>query len=141
VTAATLQINSGFVSSDGTYTVYDVTTPINELRAGGLNRLDIYQDLGSGVSYGQANLFATQNAQSVTIDIPLNAAAVAAINANRNFFALGGNYVSNGFQAFGGTDSNRRRRLILEGATVPIPGSAALLVIGLLGLARRQPSN
>ncbi len=133
VTSATLRLRSGFIATDGVYNLYDVITPIASLVAGGTGLLATYEDLGSGVQFGTANLAATP-AGRITIDIPLNASAIAAINASTTSFAIGGHYTSQ-FHAFGGTNTTEVRQLIIETAQVPVPGTVALIGLGLLGLA------
>jgi hypothetical protein len=76
------------LSSD-TYGLFDVSTPLASLVATGVGQTNIYNDLGSGVSYGTKTVTASSNGQ--LLSIPLNAAAVAALNNKRGSqFALGG---------------------------------------------------
>lgn len=68
-----------------TYTLFDVSAA--SIAALGTNSPAIWADLGSGTSYGSLTVPATDQSRlpvSVTtpiVSIPLNAAAVAAINA------------------------------------------------------------
>jgi hypothetical protein len=54
VSSATLRLANGATSGTGTFTVFDVSTPISELTAstGGYPNDAIYRDLGSGTSFG-----------------------------------------------------------------------------------------
>jgi hypothetical protein len=137
VTSAKLRLNTGFIATSGTYNLFDVTTPVATLVAGGNGQVAIYQDLGQGVSYGTTNLLTSQSEQ--IIEITLNAASIAAINMSNQLFALGGSYASAGFHAFGGTNANEQRQLVLnfEPVAVPIPGTIALFGLGLLGFCLR----
>lgn len=99
-----------------TYSLFDVSTPVNDLLAKGNNPdAAIYNDLGTGVNYGTYDV--PVNAAS-TLNFALNASAINDINAaiaagNPNF-------------AIGGT---------LTGGVVPEPSSIALCGIGAsLGL-------
>lgn len=99
VTAATLLLDSpGLLTgcrgctpaSTATYTVFDVT-PSNEPLLG-TRSVVIWTDLGSGTSYGS---FTAHVGDMATASIPLSAAAIAAINANRGkSFAVGGTITS-----------------------------------------------
>ena len=61
------------------FSVYDVTTNVDELLATQTNRSDVYNDLGSGVYYGIGAAF--KSAAGTVIEIPLEPDAIAAINA------------------------------------------------------------
>jgi hypothetical protein len=137
IVSATLQLNTGAVVTDGTYTLYDVQTDIATLRAGGSGLSDVYADLGAGTAYGSINLLSTQD--NAIVNIGLNTSAIAGLNAARDgLFALGGNYVSP-FSAFGNISTNSfdwlasaTRQLVLETHAVPEPSSLLLLGSGLV---------
>lgn len=125
-TSATLHLFNksvdGFISSSPSldYSVWDVSTKLGVLAASGTGRVDIFNDLGSGLNYGGRTMTAADN--GVFVDIALNTNALAYINSN------GGNTV-----AFGGT----------VGA-VPEPETYAMLMagLGLMGaVARRRKSK
>jgi hypothetical protein len=70
------------------FSVYDVTTNIDDLTATQTGRTDIYTDLGSGVYYGIAAAFAS--AVGTVIEVPLEPDAIADINrAGGGRFAVG----------------------------------------------------
>lgn len=138
ITSATLRLNTATVESSGFYQLFDVSTPIATLLAGGSGLTGIYGDLGSGANFGSINILNSQDYQ--LIDIVLNSNGLAALNAASGLFALGGSYTSTGFHAFGGTQGGFTRQLIVETSAVPEPLSTTLLGLGLLGLvaARRR---
>lgn len=95
ITAASLLLDvppsgssPGFISSVPalTYTVFDVSTPVANL---GTSGAAIFADLGSGTPYGSRVYTAAD--MGTTTSIPLNAAAITYLNANRGVtVAFGG---------------------------------------------------
>ena len=81
---------NGYSSTDSTetYNLRDVSTPLATLRASGSGLGSaIFDDLGTGTLYGQANISSTSN--NSIVSIPLT--SVSAVNASiGGMFALGG---------------------------------------------------
>jgi hypothetical protein len=69
-------------------TIFDVSTPVNTLRAGDNQQLATFNDLGTGISYGSALVSSASNNNFV--DVPLNGAARAALASATGLFSLGG---------------------------------------------------
>ena len=128
----------GYISPDATesYTLYDVSTPIATVQASNVGAAGqaVYNDLGSGVDFGQMTVSAADNGSIVSI--VLNAAGLDALNA-----ALGGQFALGGaLTTLGGADTEYVfgfsvalgnpdvRRLVIETSAVPEP--ALLLLLG-----------
>jgi hypothetical protein len=134
------QPSGGFLSPTGSevYQLFDVVTDLDEL--GQRWGVDIFDDLGTGTSYGA--YVATDADEHTLIEIPLSAAALLDLNAATRLFALGGAVTSlddlmNDELIFG-SSGNLHAYLVLE--TVPLPGAAWLLLSALpmLGHLRRK---
>jgi len=138
------QLYDGYESVDPTetYEVVEVTTPAATLLIGVALAMPVYQDLGDGTAYASRVFNAADNGTNV--DIALNAAAVAAIDAAVGLYALGGHLTTLGASpfdletVFGGTSETSLRELVIETAPVPEPASAALVAIGLIALGIRR---
>jgi hypothetical protein len=151
ITSAQLRLYTWDITSAGTYTSYDVATPVSTLTAGGSGQLTTYADLGSGVSYGSIGLSAVQTNTFILIN--LNAAAVAAIQANANSvaatFAIGGDFLGGaGDYAYGFSQFSVENQLILKTqstSTQSVPDSTSTLVlmlmVGLLGVVVKFSSG
>jgi hypothetical protein len=84
-------VPGGYHSSlaSDTYGLFDVSTPVAALAASGTGQTGIFNDLGSGVSYGSQTI--TMANDGTVISTPLNAAGIAAFNSSRGgLFAVGG---------------------------------------------------
>lgn len=101
VVGATLRLlNKRYYSTENSETIelFDVSTPTDEL-VGGFQRTDIFDDLGSGDSYGSATLVANppqndfDNLVEEFFEVTLTPAAIAdiqnAATAGNGLFALG----------------------------------------------------
>jgi hypothetical protein len=129
----------GYISPDATetYTLYDVSTPIATVQASNVGAAGqaVYNDLGSGVDFGQATVSAADNGSIVSI--VLNAAGLDALNAALGGqFALGGALTTLGGAGteyvFGfsvGIGNPDVRRLVIE-TTSAVPEPALLLLLG-----------
>lgn len=83
-------VNAGYLSPDPTETLelFDVSTPISNLVAGGSGLTAIYDDLGTGTSFGTRVVSAADNGTLISMN--LNAAGLAALGAAGGQFAIGG---------------------------------------------------
>lgn len=166
ITSAVLRINNVGTYSTGDaqeiYRLFDYAGSISDLVAGGdvcctSGITEIYNDLGSGVSYGQTNVGTPNSAGPMpVVAVTLNAAAITDINyvlASSSLFdfAIGGNCIScEGLEFLWGNSggSSPAAQLILQSGSVsavPLPATlplfiAALSVFGLLKLRTRSRS-
>lgn len=128
-----------------TYTLFDVSTPVPDLVAGGSvadgsERPDIFSDLGTGASYG-SRVIAPSDAYT-TISIDLNANALTALNTGPTFFSMSGALVMQGGSSalFLVSGSNvLTKELVLTIGTpppphMPEPSTLFLFSVGALGI-------
>jgi hypothetical protein len=130
----------GYNSPDASenYELHDVATPLATL-LGGTGGVAAHTDLGSGVVYGSRTMTATD--MGTIVEITLNPAAIAALDAATGFIAIGGSLttldgVSNSEFTFGSSGSVAditELRITL----VPEPSSAVLFSVASLALIRR----
>jgi hypothetical protein len=144
VTGAVLRLSTapnGFIrygSSDPseTYTLFDVSTGIPGL-TGGTGGMSAFTDLGTGAAFGS---FDATAALGPTVDIPLNPAGVAYLDANRGLVALGGAITTlvKGATSeflFNSTNASLTRQLLITTSEAqPIP-SASIPALGSGGFA------
>ncbi len=87
--AVTLRISRFDQTAPISYELHDVSTPAQALNAETGRDVSIYEDLGSGTSFGRFDI--PEGDPSGVLTLPLNAAGVAAYNAARDgFFSIGG---------------------------------------------------
>ncbi|MDC0937224.1 hypothetical protein OAS39_13145 [Pirellulales bacterium] len=142
VASATLELRRYSYTGNATETIefFDVSTDAATLNNNTGTSVAIYDDLGTGTSYGQ---FEVSNIGSSfeLLHFHLNAAAVADINgASGGFFSIGGSLTTNDGDdfVFGQSNGDGIQRLVVE--VVPEPRSVTLatsLVLGLLVCHRR----
>lgn len=126
VSSAKLTAPLGQVLGQGLlYTLYDVSTNVNTLNnTGSSSSVDIYNDLGSGTTYGS---FAVPTASP--FEMNLNSDALAAIS-NKGWFSIGGSLASSNtgnYYIFGNTLSTPVT-LQVETVQAPEPPTAPAAV-------------
>jgi len=122
IVGAHLELFSGLTSDidfSETIAFYDVTTPVDELVAGGDGLVDIYADLGSGIFFGSREVFFFED--FTVLQFGLNADAITAVlEAAGNQFAIGSALTTIDFNSFQqnlfgfSTNPANRKRLVLE---------------------------
>ncbi|MES2674584.1 MAG: hypothetical protein V4660_10110 [Pseudomonadota bacterium] len=136
ITSATLQVQSHEVKGIGTYNLFDVLTPPEMLDMNTADSVDIFNDLGTGTTFGSFNANPGNSFQ--TLQLTLNQSAINAINSADGLFAIGGSFATNFTTSyiFGASDNIEQMKLILNTTSVevPQPGGLALLVIGLFSI-------
>jgi len=140
ITSATLKLyqpSTGYYSPNGfaqTLFLYNVTTPATQLIAG-TNSTAIFNDLGSGTSYGNRDYTPADNNTFTTL--VLNAAGLNDANAaGGGYFSVGGALPINANTGFIFGDSQislSDTQLIVTGSQTPEPASAGI-VLGALSL-------
>lgn len=147
----------GYSSADAseTYGLFDVSTPIANLQAGGTGLTGIYDDLGTGNLLGSTSI--SEADEGSHVNIVFNAAGIAYLNAHLGqFVALGGRVTSlsaddtrsegvfgfsgegTTFPYTGSTSGSHVLTLNANAVTsgaVPEPATAALGMMTLVGLA------
>jgi len=149
VTGATLKLwnpPNGFFSQDPseTYELFAVSTPIEDLVSDQFSATDIYENLGSGLSFGSITLSDSDNDNFVVLT--LNATFLSALNAAQGMqLAIGGALTTltpgDDAGAFIGTESEDTPPPVLTVQTVPEPATAVLLLgagVGLLASTRKR---
>lgn len=144
VVAAELRMFNGtLVSPDAAETInlYDISTPLAELISTS-GAASIFDDLGAGVAYGANSEFAPGVDAATIRSFSLNAAALAAINANLGgAFAMGAAMES--YNPAGTTSEITNSDVNLRYSTlrltlVPEPSAAFLLVPAAVAILTRR---
>lgn len=137
ITTAVFNFNvagtSGSSVATGTYELFDVLTPVLTLVGGGTGLTAIYDDLGTGVSFGSLSVAPID--QGSVVSLNFNSAGLAAINSSLGgSFAFGGD-LSFGVRIGGGSSNAQPTTLILtQGPSIPAPATLALSGLGLAGM-------
>ena len=141
--SATLEVvRYSYLSPDPSETLglFDVTTDAATLNNNTGPDAAIFADLGSGTTYGTFVIPAYSFSNTETLTFPLNAGAIANINASTGFFSIGGALLSlnpsNNYEFVFNTASGFGiQRLIVEtAASSAVPQPSTLLLLGVGGL-------
>jgi hypothetical protein len=125
--SVTLQLTRFDQTATLTYSLFDVSTAASTLNANNGVSQAIFEDLGSGTSFGSFSV--AVGARTDVLSFPLNAAGVAAFNAARGgFFSIGGQTAGEvaRFQAF------------LYGSSGPAAGGTQQLVVTCLPTSKEE---
>lgn len=143
ISSAVFYLYTGAITEPGTFTLYDVSTPIPILLEGGSGLFTILDDLGSGEVFGNVDLKVGDSRKVIEID--LNPNAFLAIRSAGGLFAIGGSYSKTGWQeyAFGGSQVGAEQNLNKLIVQVPSPITGSLVLLGLIGLycSRRRVTD
>lgn len=131
ITGASLRVMRGSQSTIAHLGLWDVSTDAATVNFNDGVNAAIWEDLGSGNSYGQFLIRRGDRDDFLTLD--LNATALADLNAATGYFTIGA-AVGNDQFIFSGIPSDLGTFLdltIADSNTVPEPGTATLLLSGL----------
>ncbi len=140
ITSATLKlqafIGSGF-NDGGLISFFDVSTDVSVLNhTVGIAPLAIYNDLGSGVSYGTSAVGSGQEVKPTDVLVfSLNNAAIADLNnaTGHGLFSIGA--TKDGREIFSSSGANGNQLLVLElSPAIPEPSTWAMMILGFAGI-------
>lgn len=147
VVSAELRISTGstagsfgqFYTDDSyeTYSLYEISHDPSILPIGELGNTALFDDLGTGVTYGAYNV---SSPLDLYISIALTADAINDINNSGTLFGMGGaistldNDLTRTQYAFGGTHLGTQTRELILTTVVPVPAALWLMVSGLFML-------
>jgi hypothetical protein len=140
IVSATLQLRKySYGGSDPSETVqfFDVSTAASVLNNNTGTSVPIFNDLGSGASYGSVAV-TSGGITTDTVSVSLNGAALAAIAGSAGgYFSIGGSCTtcSTGQNVFAASSATGDQLLVIQTAPVPEPSTYAMLGIGLAALA------
>jgi hypothetical protein len=146
VLSASLELTPfGYNSSDPSETLelFDVSTPADKLNNNSGTATSIFNDLGSGESYGSFVVNAHPPSDTLTFTFNLNANALADIQSSAGgFFSVGGALTTLGPNAemlFQGSSAGGIQRLIVTTADAPepavVPEASTLVTWSILAVA------
>jgi hypothetical protein len=116
--------------------LFDVATAVAILNNNAGTHSAIYEDLGSGLSYGSVVVSGSGTA-SQAVQIPLNAQGMAALQASAGtYFSIGARLANESNHLFGDTDIYTARLIV---TTVPEPKSVVLTGLSVIGLTMLRP--
>lgn len=69
ITGAQIRLFSAVVTGAGTFSLFDVTTPVSELSASQTTRTETFADLDTGISYGSTTITLADGGSLITIDL------------------------------------------------------------------------
>lgn len=135
VVSARLEVVRYLSREGAAYQLFDVSTSPEDLARRQIIDLDVFNDLGTGTSYGTFNIGAGERED--LLSFLLNDDALLDINASLgSFFSIGG-VSANNVSLFLFSHSGGIQRLVLETEdiiAVPEPATAGLFGLGLVGL-------
>ena len=103
-----------FRGTSGNYNLYDISTGHDDLVASssGSSGITIYNDLGTGNSYGSVSLTNSDNGS--TIEITLNDQAITDFNSESSgWFSVGGDWTGGTYIRFGSSGDDTFSQLVI----------------------------
>ena len=119
-----------------TWSLFDISVSMATLLDGSAG-IGAYQDLGSGLAYGQVDVTAAM--QDSYVEVALNADAIASINQSTGLWGVGGALTTNvngSAIVFAFSHLAPAAELAVVRSTVPVLGTLPLLVFSLMVLGQ-----